>query len=330
MSPAVRGPRVAPGAAPAVLRVACHSRAGSSGGGSGVATSFSASHPEQECSSLVRGAGRSTRRRWRGCVLAGLLGSALLPAAPADDPYARSRMEQARSSPVTVLAGGADDSAPVVATRIGRLFSSSEQRIELDRLRNDSDSGKDADAVAGQTGHESRPEPGHDPSAPAVTFNGIVVRNDGHLVAWVDGVEAATGTTTPAGVRIETDHTPGGRFRVRLPDGRTSAVLKPGQAVAANGRVRDAYERRPAKVRAGIPGEHSVDSGSGEKGEDAAAPVGSPDAASPPALPANLVLELLRRMRAGPAPLGMDPSGVRAAGDRQPAAREWTGWGSGK
>lgn len=263
-------------------------------------------------------------------MLACLLGSVLLPAAAVDDPYARSRMEQARSSPVAAAAGDAGDSAPAAATRIGRLFSSPEQRIELDRLRNDPDSGKDADAVAGRTGHESRPVPGHDPSAPAVTLNGVAIRSDGHLVAWVDGVEAAAGTTTPAGVRIETDHTLDGRFRIRRPGDRTSAVLKPGQSAAANGRVRDAYERRPAKVRAGIPGERSVDSEGGGKGEDAAAPVGAPDAASPPALPASLVLELLQRMRAAPAPLGMDAWGGRAAGDGQPAANESTGRGSGK
>lgn len=263
-------------------------------------------------------------------MLAGLLGSALLPAAPADDSYARGRMEQARSPPVAALAGDAGDSAPVVATRIGRLFSSPEQRIELDRLRNGSDSGRDADAAAGQTRRGSRPGPGRDPSAPAVTFNGIVVRNDGHLVAWVDGVEAAAGAATPAGVRIETDHTLDGRFRIRSSDGRTSAVLKPGQTVAGNGRVRDAYEHRPAKVRAGIPGQRPVDSGDGGKGEDAAASVGSSDAASPPALPADLVLELLRRMRAGRAPLGMDVSDVRAGGDGQPGASAPTGRESGK
>lgn len=269
-------------------------------------------------------------RRRGGGVLAGLLGSALLPAAPADDPHARSRMEQAHSSPVAALAGDAGDSAPVAATRIGRLFSSPEQRIELDRLRDGSDSGKDADAVAGRAGRGSRPEPGRGPSAPAVTFNGIVIRNDGHLVAWVDGAEAAAGTTTPAGVRIETDHALDGRFRIRWSDGRTSAVLKPGQIVAGNGRVRDAYEHHPTKVRAGIPGERPVDSGDGEKGEDAAAPVGSPDAAPPPALPADLVLELLRRMRAGRAPPGMDVTGARAGGDGQPAANASTGRESGK
>lgn len=264
-------------------------------------------------------------------MLAGLLGSALLPAAPADDPYARSRMEKAHSPPVAALAGDAGDSAPVAATRIGRLFSSPEQRIELDRLRNDSDSGKDANAVAGQTGRGSRPEPGRGPSAPAVTFNGIVIRNDdGHLVAWVDGVEAAAGTTTPAGVRIETDRTLDGRFRIRWSDGRASAVLKPGQIVAGNGRVRDAYERRPTKVRAGIPGERPVDSEDGEKGEGAAAPVGPPDAISPPTLPADLVLELLQRMRAGRAPFGMDVSGARAPGDGQPAANASTGRRSGE
>ena len=227
-------------------------------------------------------------------------------------------MEQARSSPVATSAGDADDSAPAVTTRIGRLFSSPEQRIELDRLRNDPGSGRDAASeqveapAIPRNGIAKRPR---QPSPFAATFNGIVVRNDGHLVAWVDGVETAAGATTPAGLRIETDHTPDGRFRIRLSNDRTSAVLKPGQAIAMDGTVRDAYERRSTRVPAGTLGERMVDSGGGAEGEGAAAPIEEPEAVSPPILPANLVQELLRGMRAGPAPLGMGASGARPAGD---------------
>ena len=161
---------------------------------------------------------RAARRRRRERALAGVFGSALLALLPATDSYAQSR--------------------------IGRLFSSPEQRIELDRLRNDPGSGEVAEPVVAEPRLESGPEPERGLPALAVTINGVVLRGDGHRVAWVNGVETVAGTTTPAGIRIDADHTPGGRVRIRLPEGRMSADLKPGQTIDENGRVRDVYEHR--------------------------------------------------------------------------------------
>ena len=237
-------------------------------------------------------------------MLAGLLASTLLVFALVVDSYAQ--------------------------TRIGRLFSSLEQRIELDRLRNDSGVGKDAERVVDRTGPEPRPEPERGPSAFAVTFNGVAVRNDGHRVAWVDGVETVSGTTTPTGIRIEADRTPGGRLRIRLSDGRTSAVLKPGQAIDATGRVRKAYERRSTGVATEISRERRSASDNGEVGEGAGAPVGPPRAVSPLRLPANLVQELLWGTRVDSVPLGTDASDAGPSGDGRPKANSPAGRESGK
>lgn len=254
--------------------------------------------------STVTASPPATRRRQRERVPAGLLGGTLLVFALVADVHAQ--------------------------TRIGRLFSSLEQRIALDRLRHDSDIGKDAEQVVDRTGLESRPMPERGPSAFAVTFNGVAVRNDGHRVAWIDGVETAPGTTTSAGVRIEADRTPGGRLRIRLSDGRTSAVLEPGQAIDATGRVRKAYERRSTGLAAGIPGGRTADSDSGEVGEGAAAPVGSPEAVSPLTLPPNLVQDLLRGTRVDSAALGTGASDAGPAGDGPPKAGSSAGRESGK
>ena len=153
-------------------------------------------------------------------------------------------------------------------SRIGRLFSSPGQRIELDRLRNESDGGKNAQPRIERTGGEFRPESEPGPSVPGVTFNGIVIRSDGHRVAWIDGVETAEGETTPAGVRIDADHTPGGRLRIRLSHGRTSAVLEPGQFVGDGGRTHKAYDRRSNHVAGGLARKHAIDAddGAGEGG----------------------------------------------------------------
>ena len=161
-------------------------------------------------------------RRWRERALAGVVASALLALLPATDPYAQSR--------------------------IGRLFSSPEQRIDLDRLRSDPGSGEVAEPDVAEPGSESVPEPEGGLPASAVTLNGVVLRGDGHRVAWVNGVEIVAGTTTPAGIRIDADRTPGGRVRIRLPQGRMSAVLKPGQTIDVQGGVRDVYEYPSTRI----------------------------------------------------------------------------------
>ena len=179
----------------------------------------------------------------------------------------------AATLPGSVLAGAvvlfapADDSH--AQSRIARLFSSPEQRVELDRLREDSRAGVVAEPLPDGTGQESRPAPERGTHALAATFDGIVTRSDGHRVAWIDGVETAVGGSTPAGVRVETARTPDGRLGIRVSLGRTSAVLAPGQSIDADGRVRNAYERRSRAVAAGTSGERTTHPGGGD--EDAAA-----------------------------------------------------------
>ena len=189
----------------------------------------------------------------------------------------------AATLPVGVLAGAvvlfapADDSH--AQSRIARLFSSAEQRVELDRLREDSRAGEVAEPLPDGTGQESLPAPERAAPALAATLDGVVTRSDGHRVAWIDGVETAVGGSTPAGVRVETARAPGGRLRIRVSLGRTSAVLEPGQSIDADGRVRNAYERRPTAVAAETPGERTTHpGGADEDGPAEARPAGQAEA----------------------------------------------------
>ena len=203
-------------------------------------------------------------------------------------------------------------------SRLGRLFSGPEQRIQLDRLRSDVDVTAPGEPVAGPDEADSDSRPGPGPPVFAATFNGLVVRGDGHRMAWIDGVETVPGAMTPTGVRIDAVRTPGGRLRVRLSDGRTSAVLEPGQSVDAEGRIRDAYERGSTGTATDTAGKHLENSGEIDEGADAGTPVGSPGSNSPAALSADLLQELLRTTRAASAPLGTGVSGAPSAGDGQP------------
>ena len=155
--------------------------------------------------------------------LTGLLGSAVLVLAPTFDCAAESR--------------------------IGRLFSTVEQRIELDRLRDRPAVVPAAEPAAVEVEVETElplaldPEPERDAMSLVVTVNGLVIRSDGHRLAWVDGVEAGGGATTRGGAGIEVDRTRGGRVRIRVPGHGVHAELKPGQIFdAARGGVFEAYE----------------------------------------------------------------------------------------
>ncbi len=237
----------------------------------------------------MSGASTVSRRERRRPALAGMLGSALLCTLPAVEAHAQ--------------------------TRIGRLFSSPEQRVELDRLRHGYDDGQDAKPVVDRTGGEFRFESTRRSSALAVTFNGVILRSDGHRVAWVDGVETAEGATTPAGVRIDADHTPGGRLRIRLSHARSSAILAPGQFVGDGGRAREAYESRSDRATVGNFGRHEADPHGGARAEDAVASAGLPEWGSAEEMATDLVPQSSPRARTGTSVLGTRVLDVQPAGD---------------
>ena len=188
-----------------------------------------------ECELDGRSIARTASRRRGGRPLTGLLGSAILALAPAFDCLAESR--------------------------IGRLFSTVEQRIELDRLRDRPAVEPVAEPAASEPEVEAEPrlvldpEPERNATPLVVTVNGLVVRSDGHRLAWVDGVEAGVEATTPGGADIEVDRARGGRIRIRWPERGVHVDLKPGQTIdVVRGSVFEAYETRPVRGAAETSG----------------------------------------------------------------------------
>lgn len=188
--------------------------------------------------SIARTASRRSGRR----PLTGLLGGAILALAPAFDCAAESR--------------------------IGRLFSTVEQRIELDRIRDRPAVEPVAEPAASEPEVEAEPRLVLDPESRrnatplVVTVNGLVIRSDGHHLAWVDGVEAGVEATTSGGADIEVDRARGGRVRIRLPERGVHAELKPGQTIdVARGNVFEAYEPSPVRRAAETSGGHAPEPG---------------------------------------------------------------------
>ena len=229
---------------------------------------------------------------------AGVAGCLLLALAPAPDP---------RAQPV------------------GRLFSTPEQRAALDGMRDDPGFGREAAPAAAATRPEpvadSGPDSVPEPASPPVTIDGIVLRGGVQRVSWINGVAVDAGAAAPGGIRIDAGRAPGGRFRVRLPDGRSTVDLKPGQkAGAVTGRVLEAYEHAPVREGAAPSGGRTeigsgaaappLEGGTAAEGAASAAPApstgaavaapdtgsdGPPGPARPPALPASLLRALLRQ-----------------------------------
>ena len=207
-------------------------------------------------------------------------------------------------------------------SRIGRLFSSPEQRAELDRLREGAGTAEVAAPLPDPPARESRPETGRETPALAAALNGAIVRGDGHAVAWIDGIETPAGSSTPAGAHVAAERAPDGRLRIRLSLGRTTAVLAPGQFVDEGGRVQDGYERPSTTVAAGTTGEGATNRD--REVPSAAAPVGPPQPDST-LLPASRVPEPPRETQTLSASSDEGPPGARNPSDGQPMAAGTTG-----
>lgn len=185
------------------------------------------------------------------------------------------------------------------AQRLGRLFSTPEERALLDELR------RERKIVA--------PDPQvteivpDTPTVEQVTINGVVLRSGGVNSAWINGRQVDAGARTREGVRVDTSPADGGRVKITLPSGAETIDLKPGQKIDVDsGVVVEGYERasgaRAYTVfdRVAIDGEAGTETGAGaaapsnaRPGEQAA-PVGTEGGEYPPAL-----LERIRRALQG-------------------------------
>ncbi|MFT5390325.1 MAG: hypothetical protein ACI8PT_000510 [Gammaproteobacteria bacterium] len=131
-------------------------------------------------------------------------------------------------------------SQSVSAQSLGRIFSTVEQRAELDEIRDEYEYGKPVQARVRRTDVDGEAA---QPALPQVTVNGIVLRSSGAHVSWVNGVGIVSGQRTPEGIRVVAGRRNGvGEVRLVLPSGVDTAPIKPGQKIdVVNGRVVDTF-----------------------------------------------------------------------------------------
>ena len=129
------------------------------------------------------------------------------------------------------------------AQRLGRLFTSVDERASLEELRYQSQFATPAPApepvavVPGAVAQSAS-------VVSSLTVNGIVRSSDGSATVWINGDQIQRGGSTREGIRVITTG-PGGRnVRARLPSGVDTIDLKPGQKIdVLHGVVLEPYER---------------------------------------------------------------------------------------
>lgn len=128
------------------------------------------------------------------------------------------------------------------AQTIGRFFSTVEQRIELDEVRDEYEYGKPPKPP--ERKKDSDAEVASRPAVPDMTVNGVVLRSSGHNATWVNGQAILGGQTTADGIRVVPRRARGaGSVRLVLPSGTLTQPIKPGQKVdVAEGLILDTYQ----------------------------------------------------------------------------------------
>lgn len=137
------------------------------------------------------------------------------------------------------------------AQRLGRLFTTPEQRSVLNEIR--------TQAQFAEPELEPEPEPqtsnvtvteqeSTGPSIANLTINGVVRRRGGRTTVWVNGREIDRGDVTREGVLVESATRRSGDVRLRLPSGTETIALRPGQKIdIRTGTVLEPYERSPSE-----------------------------------------------------------------------------------
>jgi hypothetical protein len=125
------------------------------------------------------------------------------------------------------------------AQGLGRLFTTPEQRAELNNIRNDPNWG--VVETAQQEQIEITPT---GPVVPHVTINGVVFRSSGLNASWINGLSIPSSDATREGIRVQTRQLRGGgTVQLSMPGGLETVEIKPGQKIdLRSGGVFEPYE----------------------------------------------------------------------------------------
>lgn len=126
-----------------------------------------------------------------------------------------------------LLSAGSGQAEPYL--ELGRLLTTPEERMTMEEHRHQKQT-----ACHHTSPVEVNEEEGEDEDATVekktYTLNGLVLREDGQHVAWINAESNRIGSVTSEGVSTERSEIEGDRLPLHLPDGGQRVILRPGQS----------------------------------------------------------------------------------------------------
>ncbi len=142
----------------------------------------------------------------------------------------------------SVLAGP----LPVFADDLGRLFTTREQRANLNDIRYQAKFAPIPEPVVVTPVVSAAKPASQEPVVSSMTINGVVKPSHGGGTVWLNKQQVERGGVTREGIQVNTGRRNRGGVQIQLPSGADTIVLKPGQKIdVATGTVLEAYEAEP-------------------------------------------------------------------------------------
>jgi hypothetical protein len=112
--------------------------------------------------------------------------------------------------------------------QLGRLFTTPQQRHELDELRN-AEVGKPKQQVAGSVLAEPAAPKAKLQPVNSIRVRGVLTRSDGENTAWINDGNTYQGNPESGAIRVTPGDVHSDKVTVVMPDGHTSVNLKVGE-----------------------------------------------------------------------------------------------------
>lgn len=113
------------------------------------------------------------------------------------------------------------------ADQLGRLFTTPEQRHELDMLRyaQIETAKHEPSRKTTQSKEEGKPAQ----AATPITIRGVVTRSNGENAAWINNSNSFEGNPASGAIRVTPGEIHGDKVKIVMPDGSTSVNVKVGE-----------------------------------------------------------------------------------------------------
>jgi hypothetical protein len=132
--------------------------------------------------------------------------------------------------------------APVNADNLGRIFTSADERIKLERIRHTKEKPKKIEAVNIEDIIEPLEVEKEIVEREAITLKGLVHRSDGKNTAWINDSNTFEGDLESQYIQVPDSKIKSDQVTIVMPDDSTNVELKVGEAFTPEPIERDIVE----------------------------------------------------------------------------------------